>query len=289
MNLPLIRKLATGFLLLDVVVIGAAAVQVENVVAQTTSDQTGDQGLDAAGVPVPGGAGDLPVNVIPDAGGAPLAVPAGGVPLADAPSLPTLPTDGGDGEPAAPTSPGTTPGGKPGGKPTTERPDEGGVELGRSIPPCPIKLSDTPQTGGLQSLVPFAKAFGPFSAEAFALASAYQPELQLLGPILAQYPGIEPAVGPALSPLVASLGTLLSSGLDAIAPLYGPYRKQFIASETKLAAALAPYSQALAYNPLGGCLVELQSALLAASRSGLPGVPSPTGLDLSDLGLGGLL
>jgi hypothetical protein len=134
--------------------------------------------------------------------------------------------------------------------------------------------------------VPFAPAFGPFSAEAFALASAYQPELQLLGPILAQYPGIEPAVSPVLTPLVTTLGALLDRGLEAVTPLYGPYRTKFLQAETKLAAALAPYSQALAFNELGGCIVELQSALLAASKGGAPALPKLTALDLSALGLG---
>lgn len=281
MNLSLIRKVATGVLLLDVLVIGAAAVQVDDVVSTTTAPP--------AGVPAP------PVSAAPAAvpvdAAAPVAIPAtpgdllpgtpvgdGGVPLPDASA------------PAGPVGPDKPPPDGKGPVPSPSRPDtpdEGGVPGGRGIPPCPIKLSDSPQSGGLQSLVPFAPAFGPFSAEAFALASAYQPELQLLGPILAQYPGIEPAVAPIMTPLVSSLGALLTRGLDVIAPLYGPYRTQFLEAETKLAAALAPYSQALAYNELGGCIVELQSALLTASKRGAPGVPSPTGLDLSALGLGG--
>lgn len=276
MKLPIVRKAAYTFLLLDVLVIGAAAVQVHDVVARTTTAQPTSVPAPAA-LPV----GELAPNVIPEWPGASLPLGDGGIPLAGAPTFPELPTD--TGKP-------TTPGGKgPTPTPPTENPGEGGTPTGRSIPPCPIKLSDRPQSGGLQSLVPFAPAFGPFSAEAFALASAYQPELQLLGPILAEYPSIEPVVAPILTPLASSLGTLLTKGLDVIGPLYGPYRTQFLQAETKLAAALAPYSQALAYNELGGCIVELQSALLAASRSGTPGVPVPTALDLSKLGLGGLL
>ena len=116
--------------------------------------------------------------------------------------------------------------------------------------------------------MPFAAAFGPFSAEAFALASAYQPELQLLGPILAQYPSIEPVVAPILDPVITSLGTLLTKGLDLVGPLYGPYRTQFLEAETKLAAALAPYAQALAHNELGGCIVESLRSGDAAARFG---------------------
>ncbi|KRC53389.1 MULTISPECIES: hypothetical protein [unclassified Nocardioides] len=278
MKLSLVRRLATGFLFLDVLVIGAAAVQVDAVVAQTVTAPP----VGAAPAPTPLPVDGLAPAAVPEWPGAPLpaSVPLGdgGVPQAAAPVPPVTPS--GTDEPSS--------GGK-GSTPPTAPPEEGGVPAGPGIPPCPIRLSEHPQSGGLQSLVPFAPAFGPFSAEAFALASAYQPELQLLGPILAQYPGIEPAVEPILTPLVSTLGTLLTRGLDVINPLYGPYRTRFLEAETKLAAALAPYSQALAHNALGGCIVELQSALLTASRTGTPGVPRPTALDLTALGLGGLL
>lgn len=288
MNLPLIRKLAIGFLFVDVVVIGAAAVQVDDVVASTTT-------ADAVAAPAPGGlpAGTLDPTVIPAlpadaAGPGSLPLGDGAIPLPGGAAGPGIPTGnggtGGTGGPGGPASPG---GKGPTPAPPTESPGED--PAGRAIPPCPVTLSDRPQAGGLQSLVPFAPLFGPFSAEAFALASAYQPELQLLGPILAQYPTIEPVVAPILNPLITTLGTLLTKGLDLVGPLYGPYRTQFLEAETKLAAALAPYSKALAHNALGGCIVELQSALLTASRSGAPGVPSPTALDLTALGLGGLL
>ena len=280
MNLPLIRKLAIGFLFVDVVVIGAAAVQVEDVVASTTT-------ADAAAAPAPAGvpAGALDPTVIPALPvGATGSIPLGdgGIPLPGEATDPVPGVPAGSGEPASPGGKGPTPA-PPAGSPGGEDP-AGGV-----IPPCPVTLSDSPPSGGLQSLVPVAPHFGPFSAEAFALASANQPELQLLGPILAQYPTIEPVVAPILNPLITSLGTLFTRGLDVIGPLYGPYRTQYLEAETKLAAALAPYSKALAHNALGGCIVELQSALLAASRSGAPGVPSPTALDLTKLGLGGLL
>lgn len=277
MRLSLVRKVAYGVLLVDVLVIGAAAVQVDAVVARTSTAQ-------AAPAPAPATppTGVLAPTTIPEWPSGPLTgVPiSDGGPVAGAPVLPELPSGSGTDEPSSPGK-GPTP------KPPSEGPGE--TPAGRSIPPCPIKISERPQTGGLQSLVPFAPAFGPFSAEAFALASAYQPELQLLGPILAQYPRIEPVVTPILTPLTTTLGTLLTKGLDLVGPLYGPYRSQFLEAETKLAAALAPYSQALAYSKLGGCIVELQSALLAASESGTPGVPVPTALDLSRLGLGGLL
>jgi hypothetical protein len=128
---------------------------------------------------------------------------------------------------------------------------------------CPITITKTtPPTGGLQSLISLAPAFGEFSAEAFASAAAYQPLLQLLGPILAQYPEIAPKLAPLVNPLVAALQRG-SNGLFAlIGPLYSPFRPQILRAETKLASQLAPFSATLAASPLGGCLVQLETALV---------------------------
>lgn len=86
-------------------------------------------------------------------------------------------------------------------------------------------------------------------------------------------PGIQAAVSPVLTPLATTLGALLTPVLE---------------TETQLVAALAPYSQALTGDALGGCVVELQGALLAASGSGTSSAAGPTSPDLSALGLGGL-
>lgn len=130
--------------------------------------------------------------------------------------------------------------------------------------PCPIPLKAPAQTGGLQSLIDFAPAFGPFSAEAFAAASAYQPMLQLLGPILAQYPALAPKLSPVIDPLIQLSGQGLTVVYGLIEPLYAPYRQQVLQAETRLAAALAPYAQQLANSPLGGCIVGLEAALVSA-------------------------
>lgn len=287
MKLSLIRKAATGILLVDAFVVAAAAVQVDAVVSRTTTTPSVAT-TPAYAVPV---TAPPPVPVV-----APQ--PGPGVSLTGSGSSFGTGALGGPVQGKAPhqhrhaVSPAQA-SQQNAAVPASSPTDLGGAaQAGRTIPPCPIALSKDPQTGGLQSLVPFAPAFGPYAAEGFALASAYQPELQLLGPILAKYPQIQPAVTPVLGPVAASLGALLNLGYDSTKPLYEPYRTQFLEAETKLAAALAPYSQSLAYNELGGCVVELESALTTAATA-TPGASSapagPLSLPLlSGLHLGSL-
>jgi hypothetical protein len=128
---------------------------------------------------------------------------------------------------------------------------------------CPVKLTDKPvPKGGLQSLIDFAPAFGDFSAEAFAMAAAYQPALQLLGPVLAKYPSLAPKFAPYVTPFVSTFAKILNTGFVLLGPLYSPYRTQFLQAETKFAAALAPYAEKLAGSPLGDCVVQLETALV---------------------------
>jgi hypothetical protein len=165
-----------------------------------------------------------------------------------APAAPTTPTAG---EP-------TTPASAPASAPATAVPAVQVAALGK----CPLKLSTPKEMGGVQSLVAFAPAFGPFSAEAFAAAAAYQPELELLGPILAQYPQFAPIVAPLLKPVLSLFATGSNSLFAVIEPLYKPYRTQVLSAETKLAAALAPYSAKVAGTPMAGCVVDLEAALV---------------------------
>ena len=127
---------------------------------------------------------------------------------------------------------------------------------------CPIALKEPAASGGLQSLIDFAPAFGQFSAEAFAAAAAYQPALQLLGPILAQYPKLAPKITPLVGPLLAQWEKVLDSLYALLGPYYSPYRTQVLDAEGKLAAALAPYAQKLANSALGGCIVDVEAALV---------------------------
>jgi hypothetical protein len=135
-----------------------------------------------------------------------------------------------------------------------------------AIGKCPVKLAKPKDQGGVQSLVPLAPAFGPFSAEAFAAASAYQPELELLGPILAQYPKLAPTVAPLMTPLLSLFGAGANQLYTLIAPVYAPRRAQVLKAETQLAAFFAPYSEKLAATPMAGCVVDLEAALVGDSK-----------------------
>lgn len=164
--------------------------------------------------------------------------------------------------PAQPTAPEPT-------EPPATDPEEPTAPGGPSarIARCTIPIKEPTTSGGLQSLISFAPAFGPFKDEAFAAASAYQPLLQLLGPILARYPAIAPKIEPAMQPFLDAFAGLLDRTFTLIAPFYAPYRQDVLAAEAKLAAALGPYAQTLATSPLGGCIVELQAALLEDSNA----------------------
>jgi hypothetical protein len=167
--------------------------------------------------------------------------------------------------PAKGTHPKTPPTPKP---PTSGVPPITAAEIGK----CPVKLDKPAQMGGVQSLVPLAPAFGPFSAEAFAAASAYQPELELLGPILAQYPSLAPKVAPLFAPVLKLFATGSNSLFSLISPLYAPHRTEVLVAETKLATFFAPYSKKLAGQPLAGCVVDLEAALVGDTK---PGAATP--------------
>jgi hypothetical protein len=131
---------------------------------------------------------------------------------------------------------------------------------------CPLGLAPASNTGGLQSLVVFAPAFGPWSSEGFALAPAYAPLLQLFGPVIAQLAAQSPQAAPVLDPVLTTLETLATQGYTTVSPLYGPYREQMLGAETQLASALAPYSEQLANSAAGSCLVDLESLLVSQSQ-----------------------
>jgi hypothetical protein len=133
------------------------------------------------------------------------------------------------------------------------------------LPACPIALPTPAQSGGLASLVGLSPLFGPFSAEAFASAAAFQPVLELFGPFLVQFADLYAAAEPTLVPLITQVTSLENAGFSVLSPLYGPYRTQFLTAETTLATALAPYSQALASNPAASCLVDVEGMLTSAS------------------------
>jgi hypothetical protein len=128
-----------------------------------------------------------------------------------------------------------------------------------------LPLPTTTATGGLQSLIGFAPLFGPFSAEAFASAAAFQPLLELFGPFLVTFAKDYAPVAPSLAPLLAQVESLENQGYALLAPLYAPYRSQFLTAETALATALAPAASTLLDNPLSACVVDIEGVLTAAS------------------------
>src|SRR5580698_10511978 len=132
------------------------------------------------------------------------------------------------------------------------------------LPACPLPLAAPTTNGGLQSLVAFAPFFGPFSAEAFASAALFQPVLEVFGPFLATMAEQYTPVEPQIAPLAAAVESLENEGYSVLAPLYGPYREQFLTAETALATALAPLVSAAAINPVSECVVDIEGVLAAA-------------------------
>lgn len=251
----------------DLVALAAFAVHLdERTVTTTTPTAAAAVGEQPPSAVVPPAGAPQVASTTPLGGSAPVSLPHGiGQPASVTPVAPPAP---------APTSKAPSASPSPSGGSTPIGSGSGSVPGSKEIPECPVKVAKHDASGGLQSLIPFAGAFGPFKPEAFAAASAYQPLLQLIGPILAEYPKAEPVVGPALTPMLDAFGSLLAKGYQASEPLYGPQREQVVQQETKLATALAPYSQKLAYSKLGGCVVELENALItdtidaAAAKSG---------------------
>jgi hypothetical protein len=134
-----------------------------------------------------------------------------------------------------------------------------------ALPACPFPLPSPAQSGGLQSLVGLSPLFGPFSAEAFASAAAFQPVLELFGPFLVEFASLYATVEPTLAPLISQITAFENEGFALLSPFYGPYRTQFLTAETTLATALAPFAQTLASNPASSCLVDVEGMLTAAS------------------------
>lgn len=241
-SLRALRAIVTAVVVLDLVALLALSVhratRTTTTVTPLAQLSAGAPATSAASAPLsapPLSAGNpaLPVLQVPTAGAVPAAV-SSSVPVAPPASTAS----------STPPAPGTSP----------------------AAATCPIPLKAPADTGGLQSLIDFASAFGPFSAEAFAAASAYQPMLQLLGPLLAQYPKYAAQLQPVLDPLVHTLANLLNSGFTIFAPYYTPHRQQVLQTETKIAAALAPYAQKLASSPFGACLVDVEAALVSDTK-----------------------
>ncbi|GAB17980.1 hypothetical protein GOEFS_044_00160 [Gordonia effusa NBRC 100432] len=131
---------------------------------------------------------------------------------------------------------------------------------------CPLGWPKPEKSGGLASMILLAPAAGPFSSEAFALGSVYQPLMQLAGPLLAE---IEPIIDANISwinPIIKQVQGAEAVVLEAILPFYGPYRSQFLAAEGNLAKVLAPILTRIYQSPQAACLVAWQGQIISAAK-----------------------
>lgn len=144
--------------------------------------------------------------------------------------------------------------------PPSTGPDDPQADV--TLAPCPVDLPEPASSGGLQSLISLAPAFGPFKDEAFGLGPVYQPILTILGPLLAQYPKHQDELQPAVDAFLAVSTKVVDSGWAILGPLYSPYRAEFLAAEQKLSEALAPITRGIASSSIAGCLRSVQGILL---------------------------
>ena len=116
----------------------------------------------------------------------------------------------------------------------------------------------------LLALVPL---FGPFSPEAFAMMPAFEPGFPLFGPLIVEGGKQLDAHPDEMNALVGVVHPLEQNGFDAMSPLYGPYRQQFLDGEASLAGALQPGVAAFAGMPGATCVPAAQAALLGSPTS----------------------
>lgn len=135
-------------------------------------------------------------------------------------------------------------------------------------PPCPLGWPAPRQQGGLASLIGLAPLAGPFSSEAFALGSVYQPLLQLVGPVLAEIAPVIIHNQPLIDPVIAQVQSVEAVVLEAILPYYGPYRDQLIAAEGDLARNLAPVLERIHDSEAASCFVAWQGQLIEQAKGG---------------------
>ncbi|WP_433624183.1 hypothetical protein [Nocardia sp. CA-120079] len=212
----------------------------------------------AAGDPAPPPAAAVPLG----AAGVSAAVaigPASNTPAANAP---------GESGPAGPVPLG----GSPGTGPATSIPLGGGSPFAtpavNTQPACPLGWPAPKQQGGLASLIGLAPLAGPFSSEAFALGSVYQPILQLVGPVLAEIAPVIARYQPLIDPLITQVQGVEAVVLQAILPYYGPYRDQLIAAEGDLAKALTPVLTNIYNSEIASCFVAWQGQLIEQAKGG---------------------
>lgn len=203
-------------------------------------------------------------------------IPEGVVPIPVPPPGPQLVTPPAP-KPQPPSHPPAIgPGVGPGAMPAADR----GTPISVAAP-CPFgwPAPGPDEQGGLASLIDVAPAAGVFSSEAFAPATAYEPILKMMGPVLARISPLLSRHPWAVDQLVTRFNTVSIRILEAILPYYGPYRNKVLDAEGDLAKALTPFLESLYNTPTAQCLVAWEAQRIRDARGGVP-----PALRLHDLG-----
>jgi hypothetical protein len=132
---------------------------------------------------------------------------------------------------------------------------------GVQLAACELGLPVPTEPAGLANLVSLVPAFGPFSPEAFAMVPAFEPAFPLFGPMIVAGGEQLDAHADAVNTAIGLVHPLEQSGYDALSPLYGPYRQQFLAAESQAASALRPGVAAFAAAPGATCVPALLSVV----------------------------
>ncbi|MFC9437949.1 hypothetical protein [Nocardia sp. NPDC057030] len=209
----------------------------------------------AASVPLGSGGASAVVAINPGTAAPNTGAPGGSVPLGAGAPNSSVPLGGGAPNSSVPL------GGAGGANPFAAAPLA-------AQPACPLGWPAPKQQGGLASLIGLAPLAGPFSSEAFALGSVYQPILQLAGPVLAEIAPILARYQPAIDPFITQVQGVEAVVLQAILPYYGPYRDQLIAAEGDLAKVLAPILTNAYNSEAASCFVAWQGQIIDQAKGG---------------------
>lgn len=136
---------------------------------------------------------------------------------------------------------------------------------------CPLPLAPSTVPGGLASLTTLLPLFGPFSAEAFAGVSLFQPFFPLVAPLLNLLQRLLTPLQPLIDRAVPIVQLIENAGYQTLLPAYGPFRAGFLEFVKNFANSLQPLVQQVAAVPGSGCLPALQNALLSIATQ-----PGPT-------------
>ncbi|MEY2473575.1 MAG: hypothetical protein QOK28_2904 [Actinomycetota bacterium] len=128
--------------------------------------------------------------------------------------------------------------------------NDGGVALAA----CELGLPVPTEQAGLANLVTLVPLFGPFSPEAFAMVPAFEPAFPIFGPMIVAGGQQLDAHQDAVNTANGVVHPLEVAGYDALTPLYGPHRQQFLAGESQLASAIEPGVAAFAAAPGATCV-----------------------------------